>query len=75
MSTEEGLGVAQDLNVSSVAEHEGSVLKLVKTSREEREEQLSFFKSKPRCLRVALSPRDLEVLEFIIDMKFAGLGE
>ena len=75
MNTESGLGVAQDLNVSSVVEQEGSVLKLVKASSEVREEQLSFFKGKPRRMRVMLSPRDLEVLEFIIDMKFAGLNE
>lgn len=75
MNTEEGLGVAQDLNATVLTDGEGSVLKLVKTSSEVQEEQLSFFKGKPRRMRVMLSPRDLEALEFIIEMKFAGLNE
>lgn len=75
MNTEEGSGVARDLNATILTDGEDSVLKLVTTSREVREEQLSFFRGKPRRLKVMLSQRDIEVLEFIIDMKFAGCAE
>ena len=40
-----------------------------------REEQLSFFKRSFKRNRVELVARDLEILEFILDMKFAGGSE
>lgn len=40
-----------------------------------REEQLSFFKRSFKRDRVELVARDLEILEFILDMKFAGGSE
>lgn len=75
MNLKEGASVAQELAENVFVETEGSNLKLVPTSREVREEQLSFFGKKRRRGKVELSPRDFEVLEFIIDMKFAGCAE
>lgn len=40
-----------------------------------REEQLSFFGKRRSRIRVELVERDLRVLEFILDMKFAGCAE
>lgn len=40
-----------------------------------REEQLSFFGKRRSRVRVELVERDLRVLEFILDMKFAGCAE
>ncbi len=40
-----------------------------------REEQLSFFGKRRPHVRVELVERDLRVLEFILDMKFAGCAE
>lgn len=40
-----------------------------------REEQLSFFGKSRSRVRVELVDRDLRVLEFILDMKFAGCAE
>lgn len=40
-----------------------------------REEQLSFFGKRRSRVRVELVERDLRVIEFILDMKFAGCAE
>ncbi len=40
-----------------------------------REEQLSFFGKRRSRMRVELVERDLRVLEFMLDMKFAGCAE
>jgi hypothetical protein len=40
-----------------------------------REEQLSFFGKRRSRVRIELVERDLRVLEFILDMKFAGCAE
>ncbi len=52
------------------------VIRLEKSSNSRfREEQLSFFKRSFKRDRVELVARDLEILEFILDMKFAGGSE
>lgn len=40
-----------------------------------REQQLSFFKRRPRSPTVEIVERDLKVLDFILDMKFATASE
>jgi hypothetical protein len=40
-----------------------------------REQQLSFFKRRPRSPKVEIVERDLKVLDFILDMKFATAQE
>lgn len=58
-----------------VVPREGVVMSSRKHVDEVREEQRSFFGKRRSRVRVELVERDLRVLEFILDMKFAGCAE
>lgn len=59
----------------SVVSSDGVVTSSRKHAEALREEQLSFFGKRRARVRVELVERDLRVLEFILDMKFAGCAE
>ena len=64
-----------EMETGAVRVLEGSVPSGEELSRDVREEQLSFFGKRRLRVRVELVERDLRVLEFILDMKFAGCTE
>lgn len=75
MKTEEGSVAMRELNSSAFERRKAQVLKKENPNREISKRQISSLKKKQNDYRVVLSHRDLEVLEFIIDMKFASLAE
>ena len=54
---------------------EGHVIQRGANSWRKQDEQLTFFKRRPRRTRTELVERDLKVLDFILDMRFAGCAE